>query len=115
MTNDSPPHVAILMCTRNGARFLPAQMDSFLAQTHDNWSLWVSDDGSNDKTLDILREFQAAHPSRIVRLFRGPRQGIGANYLSLICRSDTPKGIIALSGSPKQAHDPQGMRRLKLA
>lgn len=97
MKNDSPPHVAILMCTRNGARFLPAQLDSFLAQTHDNWSLWVSDDGSDDKTLEILREFQTAHPSRIAHLFRGPRQGIGANYLSLICRSEITKGIIALS------------------
>ncbi|WP_095594368.1 glycosyltransferase [Actibacterium pelagium] len=97
MTHDSKSHVTILMCTRNGARFLPSQLNSFLAQSHEDWSLWVSDDGSDDATLKILREFRAAHPSRIVRLFRGPRQGIGANYLSLICRSDIPKGIVALS------------------
>jgi glycosyltransferase involved in cell wall biosynthesis len=53
------PYVAILMCTFNGERFLKEQLDSFATQTHQNWTLWVSDDGSTDQTLEILRATQA--------------------------------------------------------
>jgi glycosyltransferase involved in cell wall biosynthesis len=52
------PQVAILMCTFNGERFLTAQLESILAQTHKNWVLWVSDDGSSDQTLEILKATQ---------------------------------------------------------
>ena len=50
----SDPHITILMATYNGARFLSAQLDSLLAQSHQNWSLIVSDDGSRDATMAIL-------------------------------------------------------------
>lgn len=39
-------HVAILMCTYNGGTFLAEQLESFERQSHRNWSLHVSDDGS---------------------------------------------------------------------
>ena len=97
MRPENPPHVAILLCTYNGARYLHDQLQSYLMQDHDNWSLWISDDGSTDSTLSVLRDFQAAHPDRKVSMVRGPRQGIGANFLSLMCRSDVPSGYVALS------------------
>ncbi len=97
MSTVSDPHVAILLCTFNGARFLPEQLESYLAQSYKNWSLWVSDDGSRDETLPILRNFKARHPDREVHLVKGPRQGLGANFLSLLCRLSVPASYVALS------------------
>lgn len=42
------PLVAILLCTYNGARFLAEQLDSLESQTHQNWIVFASDDGSTD-------------------------------------------------------------------
>ena len=74
--------VAILMCTKDGAAFLGEQLASIAWQTHDNWSLIVSDDGSRDATLSILSQFAEGRPHAIV-VRNGPQQGVCANFLSL--------------------------------
>jgi glycosyltransferase involved in cell wall biosynthesis len=92
------PHITILMATFNGARFLPAQLDSLLAQNHSNWSLMVSDDGSRDGTTDILRAFDRAHPNRNVLLLEGPRTGTPTqNFMGLLNHRDVPPGYVALA------------------
>jgi len=50
--------VCIIMATYNGERFLKEQLDSILGQTYKDWMLFVSDDGSTDNTLKILKEYQ---------------------------------------------------------
>lgn len=92
-------HITILLCTLNGARFLTAQLDSYLEQIHENWSLWISDDGSSDATPDILRQFRCDHGDKHdIRILQGPRQGqAAANFLSLLCHPDLPAGFVALS------------------
>lgn len=77
------PTVAILMGTKDGARFLPEQLHSLVAQTHRNWTLHISDDGSTDETLAICRAFQAEQRDR-VSVREGPRQGHCRNFLSLV-------------------------------
>jgi glycosyltransferase involved in cell wall biosynthesis len=94
----SGPHITILMATHNGARHLPAQLNSLLGQTYENWSLVVSDDGSRDATLGILHGFDRAHPGRRLRLLEGPRQGSPAqNFLSLLTRDDLAGDLVALA------------------
>lgn len=88
----------ILLATCNGAPHLPAQLASYLAQDHQAWDLWVSDDGSQDDTLTILQDFRAAHGAdRDIRILAGPRRGSAANFLSLLCHPDLPSGPVALS------------------
>ncbi len=76
-------HVAILLGTHNGARHIAAQLQSIANQTHQQWSLWVSDDGSTDDTADIVRRF-AATQTQPVHLLAGPQQGFSANFMSLV-------------------------------
>lgn len=76
--------VAILLTTYNGEKYLREQLDSISRQTHRNWKLYVSDDGSTDATLDILAQFQAKHGADRVRLLHGPRKGFAQNFLSLV-------------------------------
>jgi len=78
------PRVAILLCTYNGQEFLQEQLDSFVVQTHSNWVLYVSDDGSTDSTLQIIENFAKRVGKEKVIIFKGPRKGFAANFLSLI-------------------------------
>jgi glycosyltransferase involved in cell wall biosynthesis len=82
------PLVAILLCTYNGERFLAEQLDSLEAQTHQNWVLMVSDDGSKDGTLDILLKYQAKWPQGRMIIRNGPQKGFCHNFLSLACDSE---------------------------
>ncbi|MCV2870154.1 glycosyltransferase family 2 protein [Defluviimonas sp. WL0002] len=78
-------HVAILLASYNGARYLREQLDSIAAQDHDDWSLHVSDDGSSDGTLGIVAEFARSHPGRRIVWRKGPARGSTVNFLSLLC------------------------------
>ena len=82
------PHVAILMCSYNGERFLAEQIDSFERQTHRNWSLVVSDDGSQDGTLEILQAYIDSWGQERLKIVQGPQRGFVKNFLSLTCSTD---------------------------
>ena len=84
---ETSPFVAILMGTMNGAQFLSEQLDSLAAQTHQNWFLIASDDGSTDDTVKILKVYQAKWPAGKLTIKEGPRQGFCVNFLSMACDS----------------------------
>jgi glycosyltransferase involved in cell wall biosynthesis len=77
--------VAILLCTYQGQKFLADQVESIIAQTHQNWTLWVSDDGSTDATLAIITDYQRKLGANRVHLISGPQKGFTANFLTLTC------------------------------
>ena len=83
--NLDAPLVAILLCTYNGARFLAAQLDSLQAQTHQNWVVIASDDGSTDQTLEILQKYEAKWPSGKLTIRSGLQKGFCQNFLFLAC------------------------------
>ncbi|MDR0882343.1 MAG: glycosyltransferase family 2 protein [Candidatus Adiutrix sp.] len=87
MTGQSP-QVAILLGTYNGAAFLAEQLDSLAAQSYPHWRLWVSDDGSTDDTLKILKDYQAKWGPDKLTFGPGPGQGFVQNFLSL---TDNPE------------------------
>ncbi|MGH9809184.1 MAG: glycosyltransferase family 2 protein, partial [Terriglobia bacterium] len=78
------PCITILLCTYNGARFLAAQLASLEQQSHQNWKLLVSDDGSTDATLAIVNHF-AQRVAQPVEVRHGPQRGPAANFLFLAC------------------------------
>lgn len=73
--------VAIMMCTYNGAEYIKEQMESLFAQTHGNWQLWVSDDGSTDGTIELIRDFE--NRGKLIHILPGPQKGFAANFLNL--------------------------------
>lgn len=89
------PEVTLLLAVKDGARYLPAQLDSFDAQKGVRWRLLASDDGSTDGSSTILRGFAARHRGRVA-LIDGPRRGAAQNFLHLL-RHAPGAGFIAFS------------------
>ncbi len=54
--------ISVAMCTYNGARFLPQQLESIAAQTRLPDELVVCDDGSADESAEIARNFAKNAP-----------------------------------------------------
>lgn len=84
----SNARVAVLLSTFNGAPFLREQLDLLTQQTHQNWVIFASDDGSSDATLAILSEYQQNLGQDRLVIFAGPRKGFSANFLSLLKRPE---------------------------
>jgi glycosyltransferase involved in cell wall biosynthesis len=72
--------VTILLATHNGANYLPVQLDSIRAQTHEDWTLLARDDGSSDETPDILRSFERADSRISVLRDGGGMLGVIRNF-----------------------------------
>ena len=79
-------HIAILMATYNGGKYLSEQIDSILSQTSHLWHLYVHDDGSKDDTVEILHNYASKHPKEITVLDYPPQGGALHNFMSLLER-----------------------------
>jgi rhamnosyltransferase len=75
------PDTLVVLSTFNGERFLADQLESLRRSTFKDWTLFVRDDGSTDRTLTVVERFVAAD-SRIRTLATndgrlGPAQSYG--------------------------------------
>lgn len=77
--------VDVLLATYNGSKYLEAQLDSIVAQTHQAFRILVSDDGSSDGTIEILQRYRARLGERMV-LVPNPSAGAGVvrNFANLM-------------------------------
>ena len=67
--------VLILLATYNGEKYINEMVDSILNQDYEDWALVLSDDGSTDKTPEILDEYAAKFPNKITHYRSGQRFG----------------------------------------
>lgn len=57
--------IAVLLATYNGEMFLSQQLQSLVEQSYSNWVLYIRDDCSSDRTLNIIRDFQKKYPEKV--------------------------------------------------
>jgi glycosyltransferase involved in cell wall biosynthesis len=74
MSEESLPLVSILIPCHNTEQWVGRAIESALAQTWPNKEILVVDDGSNDRSLDIIHSFG----DRITWCETGPKQGANA-------------------------------------
>ena len=74
--------VNILMSTYNGEKFVAEQVESIQKQTYTDWYLLIRDDGSTDKTCEILADFVSTD-SRI-KLIRAENVGVIKSFHELV-------------------------------
>jgi glycosyltransferase involved in cell wall biosynthesis len=72
--------VSIAMATYNGETYLPRQLQSLAEQTLRPHELVVRDDGSTDRTVEVVREFAARAPFPVTVLPAGERLGYAQNF-----------------------------------
>jgi glycosyltransferase involved in cell wall biosynthesis len=79
--------VSVVMATYNGERFIREQLESLAAQTLRPCELVVSDDGSTDRTLEIVGEFAARAPFPVRVQRNAQRLGPSENFLQAARRA----------------------------
>lgn len=81
--------VQVLLSTWNGEAWLSELLESLEQQTFTDWELLVRDDGSTDKTVKLLRDWQQAHPGKMPRLeVEGQHLGCTVSFSNLVMVSD---------------------------
>lgn len=68
--------IAVLMSTYNGERYLEEQIQSILDQSYHNWTLYIRDDGSTDRTEEIIRKY-ARQSDQVVYFNEGKVKNLG--------------------------------------
>ena len=69
---------SICIATYNGEKYIKEQLNSILSQINEDDEIIISDDGSQDKTLDVIQEIT---DSRIVIIKNDSRRhGIIGNF-----------------------------------
>ncbi len=107
----TPANVAILLSTWNGATYLPDQLASFLNLNGPAWRLYWRDDGSDDRSADIVRAFAAGDGAgKVVECpdNRG-RVGITSSFLTLLRRA--PDGCIVAFADQDDVWLPEKLAR----
>lgn len=89
--------IAILLCTYQGEKYLASQLDSFAAQTHTDWVLAVSDDGSVDKTRAMLADYRRKWGASKLNVYEGPRRGFVGNFMTLTCNTQVQADYYSFS------------------
>lgn len=81
--------VHIVLATYNGEKFLRQQLDSLFQQTVQDFIIEVCDDGSQDGTLDIVKEYQEKD-ARIILHQNEKNLGYVKNFIYGVKRSESP-------------------------
>lgn len=77
--------VNILLSTYNGERFLAEQIESIRQQTFTDWQLLIRDDGSTDRTCQMIEDFvQKDSRIRFINPDDRHNQGVIASFYSLV-------------------------------
>lgn len=81
----SEKKVAILLASYNGEKYIAQQLQSIMEQTYKDYMCYVRDDGSSDKTVEIVKAFADKDPDHIMLVStKSDRHGSKYNFFELI-------------------------------
>jgi len=72
--------ISVAMATYNGEKYIMEQLESILPQLSQNDEIVISDDGSTDKTIDIIKKID----DKRIKVIKGPRRGVKQNFANSI-------------------------------
>lgn len=85
------PVVGVLMSTYNGERYIKEQLDSIFDQKDVEVRLFVRDDGSTDKTKEILKDYAGMH--NLVDISDAENVGPGESFMRILYRAAGDKEV----------------------
>lgn len=82
--------ISILIPAYNVEKYINRCLDSVFAQSSDNYEVIVVDDGSSDKTREILKEYQIKYFDKIKLYFNEKNKGLSfvRNELINLCNTE---------------------------
>ena len=82
------PRVNVLLSAYNGEKYITEQVDSIVRQDYPNLEIYIRDDGSSDRTLDLLKACKKENSKgRNIHIYSGKNVGYGPSFLWLLRRS----------------------------
>ena len=76
--------IAILLGVYNGEKYIAEQLDSLLGQSYKNWTLYIRDDASVDKTREIITAYSLQHKEIVIVSDDDGNLGCNGNYFRLL-------------------------------
>lgn len=112
MSSTDDNKVAILMGTFQGEKYILEQLESFRSQSHNNWVIFVSDDGSTDETIKEIERFATEYKYNIT-IINGPQSGFVSNFLSLLSKENVKANYYSFSDQDDIWHHDKIERAVK--
>src|SRR5215212_9963596 len=75
----SKPLVSVVIPFLNTENFIQEAIESVVAQTYENWQLFLVDDGSTDDSTRIAQEYTESYPGKIFYLEHPRHQNCGVS------------------------------------
>jgi glycosyltransferase involved in cell wall biosynthesis len=94
MKAESKPKVEILLATFNGEKYISELLDSILNQTYKNIKITIHDDGSSDRTLEILRDYSKRYPEIINLIDDGISTGSAVRNFEFLLKNSSEEYIM---------------------
>ena len=82
--------IAVLLATYNGETYIKELLDSLINQTFQDFVCYIHDDGSTDRTIEIVEEYSIQYPERFRILDYPPTGAAKANFMSLLKQISEP-------------------------
>lgn len=81
----------------NEEKYVSRAIDSILGQSYKDWRLWICDDGSTDKTLEILYMYEKQFPEKINIIANEKNLGL-TDSLNMLIKKTSAKYIARMDG-----------------
>lgn len=77
--------VNILISTYNGSKYIEEQLESIFSQTYQKFHVYIRDDGSTDKTVEMIQDYIQSHDiSGYITLSVGSNIGFCKSFFELL-------------------------------
>lgn len=67
--------ISVIIPVYNAEKYLRETLDSVIKQSYNNWEILLIENGSKDKSLEIIHEYEAQYPG--IHMLKGPGKGPG--------------------------------------
>ncbi|MDP1880975.1 MAG: glycosyltransferase family 2 protein [Parachlamydiaceae bacterium] len=87
--------IDILLGTFQGESYLEELLRSIFSQTYQDFCILIRDDGSTDRTLEIIKTYSQSYPSKIILITSTTNLGVKKNFSELLKHSHAPYVMFA--------------------
>ena len=78
--NDNRSSLAIIMSTKNGGKYINDQLESIKSQKFKSLDLYISDNSSQDDTVEKIKQFKRKNPNLNIFLSKGDDDTFAKNF-----------------------------------